>query len=110
SSTGGPVRGLVALPPDNEAFTGTAAATFKVGKRSRAGADVALGRWSQDSTNFIAYTTNTAITSPFNASDPSQLPAPRLDGKIDTTSFNAFFNSRPIDRVSFNLRFRHYDV
>ena len=30
-------------------------------------ADIALGRWSQDSTNFIPYTTNTAITSPFNA-------------------------------------------
>ena len=31
SSTGGPVRGLVALPPDNEAVTGTAAATVKIG-------------------------------------------------------------------------------
>jgi MtrB/PioB family decaheme-associated outer membrane protein len=110
SSTGGPVRGLVALPPDNEAFTGTAAATIKIGRKSRAGADIALGRWSQDSTNFIAYTTNTAITSPFNASDPSQLPAQRLDGNIDTTALNAYFNSRPLDRVSFNLRFRRYDL
>jgi MtrB/PioB family decaheme-associated outer membrane protein len=109
-STGGPVRGLVALPPDNEAVTGTAAATFKIGKRSRAGADIALGRWSQDSTDFIPYTTNTAITNPFNATDPARLPAQRLDGKIDTSSFNAFFNSRPLDKVSFNLRFRRYDL
>jgi MtrB/PioB family decaheme-associated outer membrane protein len=110
ASTGGPVRGLVALPPDNEAVTGTAAATLKLGRRSRAGADIALGRWSQDTTNFIAYTTNTAITNPFNATDPSRLPAQRLDGKIDTTAINAYFNSRPLDRVSFNLRFRRYDL
>jgi MtrB/PioB family decaheme-associated outer membrane protein len=110
SSTGGPVRGLVALPPDNQAVTGTVAATVKIGKRSRAGADIAIGRWSQDSTGFIAYSTNTAITSPLDASNPSTLPAQRLDGDIDTTSFNAYFNSRPVDRVSFNLRFRRYDL
>ena len=109
-STGGPVRGLVALPPDNEAVTGTAAATIKIGKRTRAGADIALGQWSQDSTNFIAYSTNTAITTPLNATDRSTLPSQQLDGKIDTSSFNAFFNSRPLDRVSFNLRFRRYDL
>jgi MtrB/PioB family decaheme-associated outer membrane protein len=109
-STGGPRFGVVALPPDNEAVTGTAAATVKIGKRSRAGADVAIGRWSQDSTNFIPYTTNTAITSPFNATDPSRLPAQRLDGKIDTTALNAYFNTRPVDGLSFNLRFRRYDL
>ena len=109
-STGGPRYGLVALPPDNEAVTGTAAATIKVGKSSRAGADIAIGHWSQDTTDFIPYTTNTAITSPFPATDPSRLPAQRLDGSIDTTSFNAYFNSRPADRVSFNLRFRRYDL
>jgi hypothetical protein len=77
-STGGPRSGLMALPPDNEAVTGTAAATIKLGKRSRAGADVAIGRWTQDSTNFIPFTTNTAITSPINASNPATLPTQRL--------------------------------
>jgi MtrB/PioB family decaheme-associated outer membrane protein len=110
SSTGGPRYGLVSLPPDNDAVTGTAGVTFKVGKKSRAGADMALGYWSQDSTGFIPYTTNTAITNPFDATDPSRLPAPRLAGKIDTTSFNAYFNSRPADHVSLNLRFRRYDL
>ncbi len=110
ASTGGPVRGLVALPPDNEAVTGTAAATVKIGKKSRVGADVAIGRWTQDSTNFIPYTTNTAITSPFNATDPSRLPAQRLDGAIDTTALNAYFNTRPTDHLSVNLRFRRYDL
>lgn len=109
-STGGPRYGLVALPPDNDAVTGTAAATLKIGKRSRAGADVAIGRWSQDSTNFIPYTTNTAITSPFPATDPSRLPAQRLDGQIDTTAFNAYFNTRPVEHLSFNLRYRRYDL
>jgi MtrB/PioB family decaheme-associated outer membrane protein len=109
-STAGPRRGLVALPPDNDATTGTAAATLKLGKKSRLGADVAIGRWNQDSTNFIAYTTNTAITSPFNASDPSRLPAAHLDGHIDTTALNAYFNSRPADHLSVNLRYRHYDL
>jgi hypothetical protein len=109
-STAGPRFGLVALPPDNDAVTGTAAASIKLGKRSRLGADLAIGRWSQDSTDFIAYTTNTAITNPFPATDPSRLPTARLDGHVDTTAMNAYFNSRPADRLSVNLRFRHYDL
>ena len=109
-STGGPSYGRVSLPPDNDAVTVTGAVTFKLGQKSRAGADAALGYWSQDTTNFIPYTTNTAITSPFNATDPSKLPAQRLDGKIDTTSFNAYLNSRPVDNLSLNLRFRRYEL
>jgi MtrB/PioB family decaheme-associated outer membrane protein len=109
-STGGPRYGLVALPPDNNAVTATGGVTFKLGKHTRAGADVALGYWSQDSTGFIPYTTNTAITTPFPATDPSRLPAQHLDGKVDTTAFNAYFNTRPLDKLSFNLRYRRYEL
>jgi MtrB/PioB family decaheme-associated outer membrane protein len=109
ASTGGPRYGTMALPPDNDTVTGTAGVTLKLGKRSRLGADMALGRWSQNSTDFIPYGTNTAITTPFAVTDPANLPAQRLDGKVDTTSFNAYFNSRPVDGLTFNLRFRRYD-
>jgi MtrB/PioB family decaheme-associated outer membrane protein len=109
ASTAGPRFGTVALPPDNDTVTGTAGVTLKLGKRSRLGADLAIGRWNQDTTPFIPYSTNTAITAPFAVTDPANLPAQKLDGKVDTTAINAYFNSRPVDQVSFNLRFRRYD-
>jgi hypothetical protein len=54
--------------------------------------DVAYGML-QSSATLIPYTTNTAITSPLNASDPRTLPQRDFDGEIDTTSLNVQFTS-----------------
>ncbi len=115
-SIAGPTLGLMALPPDNGASTGTAGVTFKLPKRTRLTADAALGQWTQDRTPFIPYTTNSAISpasnpaSPFAVTDTSSLPAQRLDGKIDTRSFNLVLSSRPVDRLSFTARYRYWDL
>ena len=107
--------GRMALPPENSAFTGTVGTTLKLGKKSRLVADLSIGSWKQDTTPFIPYTTNTAIRGEnFNGStfDPtitSTLPAQRLDGKADVTSFNATFSSRP-SKVYFTARYRYYDL
>ena len=78
-SVGGPTLGRVALPPDNAAFTAATGATFKLPGKTRVIADLSYGRWTQNSTPFIAYTTNTAITTPLAAASVNTLPAQRLD-------------------------------
>jgi MtrB/PioB family decaheme-associated outer membrane protein len=114
-SINGPSHGLMALPPDNDAFTANAGASFKLPSRTRVSVDVALGRWTQDSAAFIPYTTNTAIVgedengATFPATDPGRLPARALDGQINTTSLSASLSSRPLDKLSFTARFRSFD-
>jgi len=101
-----PSWGLMALPPNNKATTASAGVTFKLPSRTRLTAQAALGSWTQDENPFIPYTTNTAITN----ADLATLPATKLDGKINTTSFAATLSSRPADKLSFNARFRVYDL
>lgn len=108
-SVGGPVFGVVALPPDNEALTGSALALFRLPRRTRLTASASLGSWRQNDTPFIPYSTNTAITSPLVATDRSALPAQALDGRIAVTTFMASATSRPVDRLNLTARFRRYD-
>ena len=114
-SVNGPVFGLMALPPDNSAVTGTLGGTILLPKRTRITANVSIGQWTQDSTPFIPYTTNTAILgetstgATFPATDPSRLPASHLDGKMDVTSFNLSATTRPIDKLTLVARGRMYE-
>ena len=108
-SVGGPVFGVVALPPDNEALTGSALALFRLPHRTRVTASASLGSWRQNDTPFIPYSTNTAITSPLVATDRSALPAQALDGRIAVTTLMASVSSRPADRLNLTARFRRYD-
>jgi MtrB/PioB family decaheme-associated outer membrane protein len=114
-SINGPSFGLMALPPDNDAVTATAGATFKLPARTRLAVDASIGRWTQDTASFIPYTTNTAILgedesgATFPATDSSHLPASALDGRADVTSLSASLTSRPADKLSFTARFRKYD-
>jgi MtrB/PioB family decaheme-associated outer membrane protein len=116
ASVNGPSFGLMALPPDNEALTGTLGATFMLPARTRITANASLSRWTQDSTPFIAYTTNTAIRgetetgATFPATDVSRLPASHLDGKIDVTSFSLSATTRPVDNLTLVARGRIYDL
>jgi MtrB/PioB family decaheme-associated outer membrane protein len=109
ASINGPSFGRLALPPDNRSVTGAVGAVWRLGKRSRLSADASLGQWSQDEA-FIPFTSNTAITSPIQASDASSLPAASLDGSIRVVSLNAAFTARPWDGVTLSARARRYDL
>lgn len=102
-SIAGPALGRASLPPDNKAVTGGLGVAFKLASRSRLGASVTIGQWTQNETAFIPYTTNTAISTP-------ALPANALDGKIDTLSFSSYFLSRPAKGVTLQARYRRYDL
>jgi len=109
-SVAGPVFGRMSLPPDNESFVANASVMFKMSHRTRLSADASLGQWKQNQSPFLAYTTNTAIVDPVRASDTSSLPASRLDGKADITSFNLFFSSQPVNDLSVTARLRSYEM
>ena len=110
SSRNGPAFGRAALAPDNQAVTEAIGATFKLGKRSRLTADIALGQWKQNETPFIPWTTNTAVRTPDGAlATTAALPATQLDGKVDTLSLAAFFTTRLTDSLGLHARYRRYD-
>ncbi len=110
ASKGGATFGLMALPPDNKATMETVGATLKFGNKTRLTADLTLGQLRQNEDPLIAWTTNTAILTPDGRpATTASLPASTLDGKIDTTSLNFFFNTRPTDALSLNARYRRYD-
>ncbi len=103
ASINGPAFGRASLPPDNSAVTGGLGVAFKFAGRSRFGASVMLGQWTQNETPFIPYTSNPAIPT-------AALPANQLDGKIDTLTFNTYVLSRPAQGVTLQARFRRYDL
>ena len=109
ASINGAAFARMALAPDSTQTTASAGLIYKMAMNSRLTADVAIGMLESDST-LIPYTTNAAVTVPFNASDPSTLPIRDFDGEIRTTSLNLQFSSRPIRNVRVNARYRHYDV
>lgn len=110
SSVAGGRYGLVALPPTNEAFTGTLGFTAKFNDKTRLVVDGSYGTWTQNEP-FIPYTTNTAVKGAVNnLTSTSSLPAQSLDGQVDVTSLNAFFSARPADKLTFIARLRYYDL
>jgi MtrB/PioB family decaheme-associated outer membrane protein len=109
ASVNGPARGLMALPPDNEAWTGTLGGTLLFPRRTRVSAHVTKARFTQDSP-FIPYSTNSAIVTPVRATDVAALPARSLDGKIDVTSFSVNATTRPVGNLTLVGRVRQYDL
>jgi MtrB/PioB family decaheme-associated outer membrane protein len=98
----------MALPPDNRAITGSAGITVKFG-RHRLITDASLGRWTQNE-QFIPFTSNTAITVPFDATNRSFLPAQSLDGRIDVLSLASTLYLRPTNNTTVTARVRRYDL
>jgi MtrB/PioB family decaheme-associated outer membrane protein len=109
SSIGGPRFGGLALPPDNQAITGSLGAALKFGRNVRLSADASLGQWTQDE-DFIPFSTNTAITTPVRATDPAALPARSLGGEINVFSFSSLLSLRPADGLGVTARYRRYDL
>jgi hypothetical protein len=108
---GGPAQARFSTSPDNEATRGAFGVQYKLARRTRISGDVAIGTWTQDAA-FLPFTINSAIATPAGlpATDLSALPRRSLDGKINTTTFNVNFVSRPIDPLSIRVRYRSYDL
>jgi MtrB/PioB family decaheme-associated outer membrane protein len=102
-------EGRIALPPDNEAIRGSLGVLLKLPGRTRFNADWSLGQWTQDAP-FIPFSSNSAITTPLRASDPSALPARSLNGEMRTLSQSYTFSSRPITGLVFTGRYRWYEL
>jgi len=109
-SIGGPVFGLMALPPDNDAVNASLGTTLKLAGNTRVTADFSFGSWRQNQTPFPAYTTNTAITSPLQVANVATLPARELDGQIQSYSQVLSLTTRPADGFTFRARYRRYDL
>jgi MtrB/PioB family decaheme-associated outer membrane protein len=105
----GTSEGRIALPPDNEAIRGSIGFLVQLPGRSRFNADWSLGQWTQDAP-FIPYSSNSAITTPVVATDPSTLPAQSLGGEMQTYSQSYTFSSRPLTGLVLTARYRWYKL
>ena len=111
SVPGGSAMGRYGTPPSNEAIRGSFGALLKFKRQTRIAADVALGQWTQND-QFLPYTINSTILTGVGgtpANLTSSLFAQSLNGKIDTTTLNFAFSSRPVDNLGVRLRYRKYD-
>ena len=110
NNLGGPAQGHNVMAPDNSATTFSLGGMAKFGSSTRLLADVALGQWKQNAA-FFPYTFNTAVQtgSGAPANLTSSLPAASLNGKIQTTTVNVSFLTRPIQPLYINVRYRLYD-
>jgi hypothetical protein len=110
-AVGGAARARWINAPDNEASTGNLGFLFKFAKQTRVGGEVSMGRWTQNA-SFYPYTINSALRTPSGAPADSlaTLQRPSFDGKIDTTTMNLTFSSRPVDNLALRANFRSYDL
>jgi hypothetical protein len=110
-AVGGGSRARWVLAPDNEATTVNAGFLFKFAKQTRLGGDFTMGKWTQDAP-FYPYTINSALLTNTGARADSlqTLQRPSLNGKIDTTTLNLTFSSRPTDKLAVRASFRSYDL
>jgi hypothetical protein len=110
-AVGGGSRARWINAPDNEASTFNAGFLLKFARQTRIGGDVSLGKWTQNAP-FYPYTINSAILTPAGAraDSLSALQQPSFDGKIDTTTINFTFSSRPVEHLALRAAFRSYDL
>ena len=100
---GNTTEGQLALPPDNEFHQVSLSGTYQFGDTTLGSARLALGRMTQDD-DFLPYTINPNIaTTPLSRNS--------LDGKVDTTDFDARLTSAPAPRwhLQADLRFDERD-
>lgn len=108
---GGGSRARWITAPDNEASTGAAGFLLKFAGQSRIGGDMALATWTQNAP-FYPYTINSAILTPTGAQADSlsSLQKSSFNGKINTTTLNFTFTSRPVEGLGLRAAYRSYDL
>lgn len=110
----GPSKGLIDLAPDNWYHNVSIAAAMNLPLRSRISATASWG-WLRQDDDLKPFTTNTAINAastpaaPFGASDPANLPARKVDGRVDTTLYNVQLTSKPFSFLHAKAKYRYYE-
>ena len=110
-AVGGPARGRFGTPPDNQAGREAFGFMLKFARMTRVGGDFAFNQWTQDA-QYLPFTINSAILTGTGApaSSTASLPAQSLNGKINTTTVNFLFASRPIEGLGVRMRYRSYGL
>ncbi|HEY7411554.1 MAG TPA: MtrB/PioB family decaheme-associated outer membrane protein [Vicinamibacteria bacterium] len=114
----GPSSGQFDLAPGNEAHTlGLTAALGRLPWKGRLSVAASRGWMRQDDT-LLPYTVNTAVVPvpppapvpPFDATDPANLPASRVDARMDTALLNLRLQLQPASAVRVVAHYRYYDL
>jgi hypothetical protein len=110
-ASGGPGTIMITGMPDNSMMNESFGALFKFAKQTRVAADVALGQYTQNQ-NYLPYTSNTTVLTGSNAPAylTSSLQQPSFNGKMDTTTFNVWFSSRPAENLGIRMSYRSWDL
>jgi len=108
---GGPGTIRFTTAPDNEASTFSGGLLLKFANMTRLTGDVAMSSWTQNA-QFFPYSSNSTLLTPAGArtDNTSSLQQQSLNGKIDTTTLNFGFTSRPIEGLWLRLRYRSYEL
>ena len=101
SSTLGPAQGRMALWPNTEMNTISAAGGLKLPGRSNATAFVSVASLTNNNA-LLPYTINSALVSP-------ALDRPNSDISARVTAMNYAFTSRPVTSLWFSARYRQYE-
>jgi hypothetical protein len=111
SVPGGPGQVRFSTYPDNAANRGAFGVLLKFARQTRVSADAAFGRWTQNA-QFLPFTINSAVFTPAGlaANSTAALPQQSLDGKIDTTTLNVAFSSRPVENLAVRLELTPSDT
>ena len=101
----GAVAGQLALPPDNQFHQISASLGYQFSARTRATADIAFGRMTQDE-SFLAPTLN---PTPFPTLAVPALPRNSLDGRVDTLNANLKLTSAVTNQLRLNAAYTRND-
>jgi MtrB/PioB family decaheme-associated outer membrane protein len=103
TSASGADSGQLALPPDNAFHQIMASVGYDFSETTRATADIAVGRMTQNQ-DFLPVTTNTSLTG-----YPFALPRTSLDGLVDTVNGNLKIASRLTPKLRATLAYSYND-
>jgi MtrB/PioB family decaheme-associated outer membrane protein len=97
----GPSKGLAPMWPSNRRVSFVVSGTYKLPARTRLLGNVSIGRATQDE-ELVPSTINTALVAPplFRAT---------ADTRADIVTMVYGVNSRPLDNLWLNARYRYYD-
>lgn len=101
AGVGGPDAGQIALPPDNQFHQIQASAGYQFTDGTRATADLAFGRMTQDQA-FLAASVNPSIAVPAQ-------PRASLDGQVNTLNANLKLTSTLSQRLRLNAGYIYND-
>ncbi len=111
SGVGGPAADRFVMAPDNEATTSSAGFLLKLKRQTRVSGSFTLSARTQDA-QFQPYTANSAVLTPggLQAANLATLPQQSYGGKVNTTSYNLSFSSRPLEGLNIRAQYRVYDL